>query len=194
MGIIAYGDERVGDRLLSSDQIAQRVKDLGRQIGNDYRGRELVLVGVLTGSVVFLSDLIRSIPDNLEVDFVATASYGAATHSSGVVRILKDLSHPIQGKDALIVEDIVDTGLTMAYLMDRISSHQPASLAACVLLNKSGRREVAVDIKYVGFEIPDQFVVGYGLDYAGRYRNLPSIHVYNMEESSGIERSRPVEG
>ncbi|MCL5283996.1 MAG: hypoxanthine phosphoribosyltransferase [Armatimonadetes bacterium] len=188
---MAIDDERVGERLLSIEQIAQRVKELGQQIGNDYRGRDLVLIGVLTGSVVFLSDLIRSIPGNLEVDFVAAASYGAVTHSSGVVRILKDLSHPILSKDALIVEDIVDTGLTLAYLIDRVASHQPASLATCVLLNKSARRRVPVDLNYVGFELPDRFVVGYGLDYAGRYRNLPSIHVYNLEESSGIECRRP---
>lgn len=148
---------------------------MGRQIGRDFEGAPLCLVGVLTGAVVFLADLIRHIEAPLEIDFVAASSYGEATHTSGEVRIIKDVGHPIQGKHVLIVEDIIDTGLTLRYLMDTFAARQPASLGCCVLLDKPARRLIEVPVLYRGFEIDNRFVVGYGLDYKGYYRNLPYI-------------------
>lgn len=163
--------------LLTTTAIRRRVEEIGRQISADYAGRELVVVGVLTGSVLFLADVIRHITVPMELDFVAMSSYGAETRSSGEVRLVKDLGHPIHGKHVLVAEDIVDTGLTLRYLLETIHARQPASVSTCVLLDKPSRRQVEVPVDYLGFEIEDRFVVGYGLDYAGRYRNLPYIGV-----------------
>jgi hypoxanthine phosphoribosyltransferase len=171
----------ISEVLFSQEAIQQRVAEMGRQLSKDYAGKELVVVGVLTGSVLFLSDLIRHISIPMELDFVSMSSYGAATQSSGEVRLLKDLGHPIQGKHVIIAEDIIDTGLTLRYLLETVHARQPASVATCVLLDKPSRRQVEVDVQYRGFEIEDQFVVGYGLDYAGLYRNLPYIGIMKAE-------------
>jgi hypoxanthine phosphoribosyltransferase len=165
------------EELISESDIRKRVSELGQAITAAYDGKEVVLVGVLTGAVLFLSDLIRCIHIPIELDFVATSSYGRATRSSGEVRLLKDVSHPIQGKHLLLVEDIVDTGLTLRYLLETLRARHPASIASCVLLDKPSRRVTEVPVEYRGFEIEDRFVVGYGLDYAGRFRNLPYIGV-----------------
>ncbi len=163
--------------LVTAEQLQQRVGELGEQISRDYSGRSLLLVGVLKGAVFFLSDLMRFIDVPVEVDFMAVASYGSATDSSGVVRILKDLDASIEGRDVLIVEDIVDSGLTLQYLIRNLGSRNPSSLEVCALLTKPDRRKVDLPTRYVGFEIPDRFVVGYGLDYAERHRNLPFVAV-----------------
>jgi hypoxanthine phosphoribosyltransferase len=151
------------------------VEELGAQISEDYQGRDLLLIGVLKGAVFFLSDLMRHISIPCEVDFMAVASYGSATDSSGVVRILKDLDAVIAGRDVLIVEDIVDSGLTLSYLLRTLNARGPASLEVCALLTKPERRKVDLPTRYVGFEIPDRFAIGYGLDHAERYRNLPYV-------------------
>src|SRR5207302_4681064 len=155
----------------------RRVRELAADVSRDYEGKDLVLVGVLKGAVFFLSDLMRHLEVPCEVDFMAVASYGSATKSSGVVRILKDLDVVIEGRDVLIVEDIVDSGLTLQYLMRNLGSRNPRSLAVCALLTKPQRRKVDLPTRYVGFEIPDRFVVGYGLDYDERHRNLPFVAV-----------------
>ncbi len=168
----------LGDVLVSAEQLQRRVAELGREITADYReGRSqpLLLVGVLKGAVFFLSDLMRFIEIPVEVDFMAVASYGSATDSSGVVRILKDLDASIEGRDVVIVEDIVDSGLTLQYLLRNLGSRNPASLEVCALLTKPERRKVDLPTRYVGFEIANRFVVGYGLDYAERHRNLPFV-------------------
>jgi hypoxanthine phosphoribosyltransferase len=165
----------VGEVLVPADDLQRRVRELAEAISRDYAGRSLLLVGVLKGAVFFLSDLMRHIDIPVEVDFMAVASYGSATDSSGVVRILKDLDVVIEGRDVLIVEDIVDSGLTLQYLLRNLGSRNPASLQVCALLTKPERRKVELPVRYVGFEIPDRFVVGYGLDYAERYRNLPYV-------------------
>jgi hypoxanthine phosphoribosyltransferase len=165
----------LGETLIASEALQRRVRELGRDISRDYAGRRPLLVCVLKGAVFFLSDLMRHVEIPVEVDFMAVASYGSATDSSGVVRILKDLDTPIEGRDVLIVEDIVDSGLTLQYLMRNLGSRDPASLEVCSLLTKPSRRKVDLPVRYVGFEIPDQFVVGYGLDYAECYRNLPYV-------------------
>lgn len=162
---------------ISEEQITQRVAELGRQITEDYRGRDLMLVGVLKGAVMFMVDLARAINLPLAIDFMATSSYGASTQSSGVVRILKDLDRSIDGRNILIVEDIVDSGLTLAYLREILKDRNPASIRICALLDKRRARKANVHLDYVGFEIPDEFVVGYGLDYAEAYRNLPFVGV-----------------
>jgi hypoxanthine phosphoribosyltransferase len=167
----------LGEVLVTAEQLQQRVGELGEQISRDYSGRSLLLVGVLKGAVFFLSDLMRFIDVPVEVDFMAVASYGSATDSSGVVRILKDLDASIEGRDVLIVEDIVDSGLTLQYLIRNLGSRNPSSLEVCALLTKPDRRKVDLPTRYVGFEIPDRFVVGYGLDYAERHRNLPFVAV-----------------
>ncbi len=172
-------DDAVGEILVQPDDLARRVRELGRQITADYAGRELLLVGVLKGAVFFLSDLMRHIDVPCEVDFMAVASYGSATDSSGVVRILKDLDDPIEGRHVLIVEDIVDSGLTLQYLLRNLGSRSPASIEVCALLTKPERRKVELKPRYVGFEIPNRFVVGYGLDHAERYRNLPYVAALN---------------
>jgi hypoxanthine phosphoribosyltransferase len=169
------GAGEIGDVLVSAEELQTRVRELGARISRDYAGRPLLLVGVLKGAVFFLSDLMRFIEIPVEVDFMAVASYGSATDSSGVVRILKDLDAAIEDRDVLIVEDIVDSGLTLQYLLRNLGSRNPRTLEVCALLTKPARRKVELRAKYVGFEIEDKFVVGYGLDYAERYRNLPFV-------------------
>jgi hypoxanthine phosphoribosyltransferase len=168
-------DPAIGDILVQADDLSHRVRELGLEISRDYEGRDLVLIGVLKGAIFFLSDLMRAIEVPCEVDFMAVASYGSATDSSGVVRILKDLDTPIEGRDVLIVEDIVDSGLTLQYLMRSLEARGPASLEVCALLTKPSRRKVDLPARYIGFEIPDRFAIGYGLDHAERYRNLPFV-------------------
>jgi hypoxanthine phosphoribosyltransferase len=167
----------VGEVLLTADELQRRVVELGEEISRDYAGRSLLLVGVLKGAVFFLSDLMRFIEVPVEVDFMAVASYGSATDSSGVVRIMKDLDVAIEGRDVLIVEDIVDSGLTLQYLVRNLGSRNPRTLEVCALLTKPERRKVQLPTRYVGFEIPNRFVVGYGLDYRERHRNLPFVAV-----------------
>jgi len=168
----------IGEVLVSADQLQRRVSELGAEISRDYAGRSLLLVGVLKGAVFFLSDLMRFIEIPVEVDFMAVASYGSATDSSGVVRILKDLDVAIEDRDVLIVEDIVDSGLTLQYLIRNLGSRNPRTLEVCALLTKPERRKVDLPTRYVGFEIPDRFVVGYGLDHAERHRNLPYVAAF----------------
>ena len=172
-------DPDVGEILVQPDELARRVRELGGEISRDYAGRELLLICVLKGAVFFLSDLMRNLDVKCEVDFMAVASYGSATESSGVVRILKDLDAAIEGRDVLIVEDIVDSGLTLQYLLRNLGGRGPRSLEVCALLTKPERRRVELSARYVGFEIPDRFVVGYGLDHAERFRNLPYVAVLN---------------
>src|SRR6202043_2230155 len=167
----------IGEILVPAEDLNRRVRELAQQVSRDYAGKNLLLIGVLKGAVFFLSDLMRHIDIPVEVDFMAVASYGSATDSSGVVRILKDLDVAIEGRDVLIVEDIVDSGLTLQYLLRNLGSRNPASLEVCALLTKPDRRKVDLPTRYVGFEIPDRFVIGYGLDYAGRHRNLPFVAV-----------------
>jgi hypoxanthine phosphoribosyltransferase len=171
---VAPGIQRV---LIPAEDLIGRVGELGRQIRGDYAERVPMLVGVLKGAVVFLADLMRAIDAPCECDFIAVSSYGASTRSSGIVELTKDLSVPIEGRDVLIVEDIVDTGRTLAYLLRNLETRQPRTLRVCTLLDKASRREVPVALDYVGFTIPDEFVVGYGLDFAGLYRNLPYLGV-----------------
>ncbi|WP_027005837.1 hypoxanthine phosphoribosyltransferase [Conexibacter woesei] len=168
-------DPQIGEILVQPDDLKQKVREIGQQISADYAGKDLLLVCVLKGAVFFLADLMRHIEIPCEVDFMAVSSYGSETDSSGVVRILKDLDRPIAGRDVLIVEDIVDSGLTLQYLMRNLGSRKPASLEVCALLTKPDRRKVELPTRYVGFEIPDKFAIGYGLDVAERYRNLPYV-------------------
>ena len=174
-------DAAVGEILVQPADLAHRVRALARQISADYAGRDLLLVCVLKGAVFFLSDLMRHIDVPCEVDFMAVASYGSATDSSGVVRILKDLDIPLEDRHVLIVEDIVDSGLTLQYLLRNLGARNPASIEVCALLTKPARLKVALEPRYVGFEIPNRFVVGYGLDHAERYRNLPYVAVLEAE-------------
>jgi hypoxanthine phosphoribosyltransferase len=167
----------VEDILLTEEQIRQRVAELGQQLAADYVGRFPVLVSVLKGSIIFLADLVRSMPVPLSVDLMELSSYGASTESSGQVRILKDLSGPISGRDIVVVEDIIDTGLTLNYLLHYLRDRNPSSITVCCLLDKPARRLAEIQIDYRGFTIPDRFVIGYGLDYDERYRNLPYIGV-----------------
>ena len=168
-------DPAIGDILVQPDDLKRRVQELGAQISEDYAGKDLLLIGVLKGAVFFLADLMRQIQLPCELDFMAVSSYGSTTDSSGVVRILKDLDAPLEGRDVLIVEDIVDSGLTLKYLLRNLGARNPASLEVCALLTKPDRRKVELDARYVGFEIPDRFVIGYGLDFAEQYRNLPYV-------------------
>lgn len=161
--------------LYSAPEIQARVRELGEAISRDYAGREPVLVSVLKGGVMFLADLFRATPSHVKVDFMSISPYGASDQGSGVVRIMKDLDQDIMGQHVIVVEDIVDTGLTLSYLLSVLQSRQPASLSVCALLDKSVRRIAPLEISYRGFDCPDRFVVGYGLDYAQRYRNLPFI-------------------
>jgi hypoxanthine phosphoribosyltransferase len=165
----------IGEVLITSEQLSERVAELGAEISRDYEGRDMVMVGVLRGAVVFIADLLRNLTVPCEIDFMAVSSYGSARDSSGVVRILKDLDDPITGRDVLVVEDIVDSGLTLNYLMRNLRARDPASLEVCSLLTKPERRRVEVPIRYTGFEIPNTFVVGYGLDHAQRYRSLDYV-------------------
>ena len=178
----AVRDPAIGEILVQADDLSHRVRALGEEITQDYAGRDLLLICVLKGAVFFLSDLMREIDVPCEVDFMAVASYGSSTQSSGVVRILKDLDAPIEGRHVLIVEDIVDSGLTLSYLLRSLSARNPASLEVCALLTKPARREVDLPAKYIGFEIPDRFAIGYGLDHAERYRNLPYIATLRPED------------
>ena len=165
----------LGETIVEADELQARVRELGAEISRDYAGRDVLLLGVLKGAVFFLADLMRAVDLPCELDFMAVSSYGSLTDSSGVVRILKDLDAPIEGKDVLIVEDIVDSGLTLNYLLRNLRGRDPRSLEVCALLVKPGRRKIDLPIRYVGFEIPNRFVVGYGLDLDQRYRNLPYV-------------------
>jgi hypoxanthine phosphoribosyltransferase len=167
----------VGEILIDRETLASRVAELGAEISVDYEGRDLLLIGVLKGAVFFMADLMRHLTVPCEVDFMAISSYGDATDSSGIVRILKDLDINIEGRHVLVVEDIIDSGLTLSYLIRNLESREPATLEVCALLTKPSRREIDVPVRYVGFEIPNKFVVGYGLDFAERYRNLPYVGV-----------------
>jgi hypoxanthine phosphoribosyltransferase len=171
----------VGEILIERDALQERVAELGREVSGDYANRDLLLIGVLKGAVFFMADLMRNVTVPCEVDFMAISSYGASTDSSGVVRILKDLDINIEGRDVLVVEDIIDSGLTLSYLMRNLEARGPASLEVCALLTKPDRREMDVPVRYIGFEIPDRFVIGYGLDFAERYRNLPYVAVLSEE-------------
>jgi hypoxanthine phosphoribosyltransferase len=175
-------EDGVGEVLVQPDELARRVRELGEEVSADYEGRDLFLVGVLKGAVFFLSDLMRHMSVPCEIDFMAVSSYGSSTDSSGIVRILKDLDAPIQGRNVLIVEDIVDSGLTLSYLLRTLRAREPASLEVCALLTKPERRKVELPIRYVGFEIPNRFVIGYGLDHLERFRNLPFVAVLQETE------------
>ena len=171
----------VGEILIEPDALQERVAALGREVSADYASRDLLLIGVLKGAVFFMADLMRHVTVPCEVDFMAISSYGASTDSSGVVRILKDLDINIEGRHVLVVEDIIDSGLTLSYLMRNLEARGPASLEICALLTKPDRSEMDVPVRYIGFEIPDRFVIGYGLDFAERYRNLPYVAVLSDE-------------
>ncbi|CAN5485840.1 hypoxanthine phosphoribosyltransferase [soil metagenome] len=175
-------DPAVGEILVTSEDLQRRVAELGAEINRDYLSKDLVMVCVLKGAVLFVADLMRSLEIPVEIDFMAVSSYGSNTDSSGVVRILKDLDAPIEGRDVLIVEDIIDSGLTLHYLRKNLSARNPRSLEVCALLTKPERRRVENPIRYVGFEIANRFAIGYGLDYAQRYRNLPYVAVLADEQ------------
>jgi hypoxanthine phosphoribosyltransferase len=170
----AYADD-IDQVLIKSDEIQSKLADIGDRITQDYEGRSILLVGVLKGAFVVMADLARYIRLPLEFDFMAVSSYGAATKSSGVVRILKDLDHDLEGLDVLVVEDIVDSGLTLKYLLKNLAGRKPATLEVMALLRKSGIQQVELDLRYIGFDIPNEFVVGYGLDFGEKYRNLPYV-------------------
>jgi len=171
----------VAKTLIDEPTLRNRVAELGAEVTDDYAGRDLLLVGVLKGAVFFMADLMRHLTIPCEVDFMAISSYGASTDSSGVVRILKDLDINIEGRHVLVVEDIIDSGLTLSYLMRTLEARSPETLEICALLTKPDRREIDVRVRYTGFEIPNEFVIGYGLDYAERYRNLPYVGVLDPE-------------
>jgi hypoxanthine phosphoribosyltransferase len=179
-------EQGIAEILIEEDALRERVAELGAEISTDYAGRDLLLVGVLKGAVFFMADLMRSIDVHCEVDFMAISSYGASTDSSGVVRILKDLDTAIEGRHVLVVEDIIDSGLTLSYLMRNLRARNPATLEVCALLTKPDRREIDVPVRYIGFEIPNRFVVGYGLDFAERYRNLRYVGVLGDEAGGGM--------
>lgn len=172
----------MGEVLIHRDEIHRRVKELAEAITEDYKEKDPIFIGVLKGAIIFMADLLRNIPFSVFIDFMAVSSYGNSTETSGIVKIDKDLDMDISGRHVLIVEDIIDSGLTLQYLINILSSRKPASLSVCTLLNKPARRRVEVPIAYLGFNIPPEFVVGYGLDFAGRYRNLPDIHILRFEE------------
>ncbi len=174
-------EEDIEEILISHDEIQQKVSEIGQQITRDYAGTDLLLVGVLKGAFVVMADLSRNIDLPLEFDFMAVSSYGAATQTSGVVRILKDLDHEIMDRHVLLVEDIVDSGLTLSYLLKNLRTRKPASLEVCALMQKTGVQQVPLDIRYRAFEIPPVFVVGYGLDYGERFRNLPFVGTLRPE-------------
>lgn len=171
--------------LVSTEELAAKVKEMGKAIDADYAGKDILMVGVLRGAVIFMADLARAVSRPVTIDFMAVSSYGASTHSSGVVRILKDLDEAVEGRHVLIVEDIIDSGLTLKYLYDNLKSRKPASIKICALMSKPSRRKVDVPVAYTGFTIPDHFVVGYGLDYAEKYRNLPFVGVLKPEAYNG---------
>lgn len=167
--------------ILTEDEIRERIEELGEAISADYGDEPVLLIAVLRGAALFVADLSRAISSPVEIDFMAVSSYGSSTKSSGVVRIIKDLDETIEGRHVLVVEDILDTGLTLKYLLKNLASRGPASLEVVTLLSKEGKQRVPISCKYVGFTVPDEFVVGYGLDYAERYRNLPYIGVLKPE-------------
>ena len=171
----------VKEVLYSEEALASRVSELAKAIESDYQGKELLVIGVLKGANIFMGDLIRKINLPLQMDFIAASSYGSSTESSGVVKIVKDLDYSIEGKHVLIIEDIIDTGLTLRYLEENFRSRKPASLEICTLLDKPERRKAEIDVKYVGYQIPDEFIVGYGIDYAEKYRNLPYVATLKPE-------------
>jgi len=176
------GDDRIGETLLSSEQIQARIGELGAELARDYDGRNPILVSVLKGAFIFVADLVRAVPIPLEIDFMAVSSYGASTRSSGVVRIVKDLDVDLNDRHVIIVEDIIDSGLTLRYLRKTLESRGTASLEVCALLVREGNQQAELDLRYVGFRIPPAFVIGYGLDVAERYRNLPHIADYRGTE------------
>jgi len=173
------GVGEIGSVLVTAEDLQRRVRELGAEINRDYAGRTVLLIGVLKGAVPFLADLMRELEVECEVDFMAVSSYGSSTDSSGVVRILKDLDASIAGRDVLLVEDIIDSGLTLHYLIKNLRARDPATLEVCALLTKPERRRVEMPIRYVGFEIPNRFAIGYGLDHAQRYRNLRYVAALN---------------
>jgi hypoxanthine phosphoribosyltransferase len=170
----------VGEILIPEELLQEKIGEIAARISEDYDGRRILVIGVLKGAIFFISDLVRRLTVPCELDFMAVSSYGASTHSSGVVRILKDLDIPIAGRHVLIVEDVIDSGLTLSYLLKNLTSRGPASLEICTLLAKPGYRRLNITARYVGFELPDVFVVGYGLDYAERHRNLPFIAAFEV--------------
>ncbi len=174
-------ERAVTEVLVDEVTLRNRVAELGEEISRDYQGRDLLLIGVLKGAVFFMADLMRHLTVPCEIDFMAISSYGASTDSSGVVRILKDLDINIERREVLVVEDIIDSGLTLSYLMRNLEAREPASLQVCALMTKPERRQIDVPVRYVGFEIPNRFVIGYGLDFAERYRNLPYVGVLDPE-------------
>jgi hypoxanthine phosphoribosyltransferase len=171
----------VSEVLIDEEALQRRIAELGEEISADYAGRNLLLIGVLKGAVFFMADLMRRVTVPCEIDFMAISSYGGQTDTSGVVRILKDLDMNIKGRHVLVVEDIIDSGLTLSYLMRNLRSREPGSLEICALMTKPSRREIDVPVRYVGFEIPNRFVIGYGLDFGERYRNLPYVGVLNPD-------------
>ena len=180
-GIIMYKSLIEADVLVSEEQLAKRVAKLGKTITKDYKGKDLLVIGVLKGACIFMSDLIRNIDNDMMIDFIAVSSYGNSTKSSGAVRFNKDLDYSIEGKHVLIVEDIIDTGLTLSYLNDNFLSRKCASVEIATLLDKPERRKADISVKYVGFQIPDVYIVGYGLDFAEKYRHLPYIGTLKEE-------------
>jgi hypoxanthine phosphoribosyltransferase len=179
---LPVNDPAIGEVLVPPERLQGRIRELGAEISRDYEGRDLVMIGVLKGAVLFLADLMRELTVPCEIDFMAVSSYGSETDSSGVVRILKDLDHSIEGRDVLIVEDIIDSGLTLQYMLRTLRARDPASVEVCALLTKPDRRRVELPMRYVGFEIPNRYVIGYGLDYAQRYRNLGYVAVLNEHD------------
>lgn len=173
--------EDIKSVLYTKEQLQEGVKRIAEEINRDYEGKEIYAIGILKGAMIFYADLVREINVPVAFDFMAASSYGKNTTSSGEVKILKDLDFSIEGKHVIIVEDIVDSGLTLSYLLKNMESRKPASVKLCALLNKPERREVDVNVDYVGFEVPNEFLVGYGLDYAGKYRNLPYIGILKPE-------------
>jgi hypoxanthine phosphoribosyltransferase len=181
MSVVSELEKDVSEILIDEDALQRRIAELGEEISADYAGRDLLLIGVLKGAVFFMADLMRRLTVPCEIDFMAISSYGGQTDSSGVVRILKDLDMNIKDRDVLVVEDIIDSGLTLSYLMRNLRSREPSSLEICSLMTKPSRREIDVPVRYVGFEIPNRFVIGYGLDFGERYRNLPYVGVLNTD-------------
>jgi hypoxanthine phosphoribosyltransferase len=184
LGSVSHLEYKIGKTLISEEKLQAKIKELGERLSKDYAGKQLICVCVLKGAVIFLADLIRNISPEVDVriDFLAISSYGASTKSSGVVQIQKDLSTDIYGKNVLIIEDIVDTGLSLKYIKSLLLERKPQSLAICVLLDKPDRRKETVKVEYTGFTIPDEFVIGYGLDYAGMFRHLPAVFVAEPSE------------
>ncbi len=172
-------DPAIGETLVSHEDLTRRIAELGAEMSGDYEGRDLLMIGVLKGAVLFIADLMRHLTVPCEIDFMAISSYGSEIDSSGVVRILKDLDAPIEGRDVVIVEDIIDSGLTLQYLLRTLRARSPRTLEVCALLTKPERRKVELPIRYVGFEIPNRFAIGYGLDHGERYRNLPFVAALN---------------